>query len=542
MSILGLFDIGRSALYASQSALMVTSNNIANMNTPGFSKEDIILTVSNPGVTGSFSTGRGVTVDGVRRSYDKFVQAQLLGQGQNQGKSAAMDSTWGQVEQVFNEAKGAGLSSALTDYFNAWNDVAANPSSQSARMVLLQRAKTLVTQSQAIEKSVVSTVDNANADIQDSARQVNTLAAGIAQLNGAITRAESGVGLNTANDLRNQRDQKMNELSKLTDYSSFEDTTGAVSITVGMRALVTGSRTNAITTARNSASNQDLYLDGINITANLQGGKIGGLIAARNDIQSTALPGLRRLVASITQQVNIVHQAGYGLDTSNGIDFFAPLQATATSSTSAATIDAVITDQTALTLDEYAITFDSGGNYTVANKQTGAQLVPPVTGPYASGSTISLPGIDVVITGTVTAADSFTVSPIATAVSGFSVTVTDPRSIAASTDVTALPGDNRNAIQVAQLADTMQANLSNATYSSYYSGIVATVGVMKQTAGDSLTFDNNLLAALQSQRDSISGVSLDEEAANLVRYQRSYQAGARMITVADELLQTVLQL
>jgi flagellar hook-associated protein 1 FlgK len=540
MTIQGLFDIGKSALFASQTALTVTSNNIANANTLGYNRQDVVLSIANPVSTGAGMIGRGVVTEGIRSSYDKFIEAQLLGQQQNQGSSAAMDQAWGQIEQVFNEAKGIGLSSSLTDYFNAWQDVASNPASQPPRTVLLQKAQALVTSAQTMERSMLYTLNDTNTGITDGARQVNQLATNIAELNQRITQQESGSGRATALDLRDQRGQKMNELAKLVDFSSFEDNNGAVTITVGMRNLVYGATTNPMSTKTNADGNQDLYLDGINITGNIRKGQLNGLIAARNDIQSSALAGLRKLVGSITQQVNALHRTGYGLDGSTGTDFFTPLQVSTTTNSSGATVAAAITDPDLLTLDEYRITVDAGNNVNIANKQTGALVIPPA--PYVSGGTISLPGVDVTITGAVASTDVFSVSPLTGVISSFGVNVTDAQQIAATTSAAQLPGDNSNAVQISQLANAAQSAIGNNTFSGYYGGLVSTVGVMKQSAADSLSFDNNLLSALQAKRDSVSGVSLDEEAANLIRYQRSYEAAARTITIADELMQTILKL
>ncbi len=538
MSILGLFDIGKSALFASQTALSVVSNNIANVNTPGYSKQDVVLDIANPVGTSAGYIGAGVTVAGIMRNYDRFIQAQLLGQQQSQSRSSAMDQAWGQVEQLLNEQQGAGLSGPLSDFFNAWNDVATAPESPAARAVLLQKAGALTRSASTIERGIVDTLNNANATITDSARQINALASDIAALNGQISLEEAGQTTEKAIDLRDQRDSKLTELAKLVDFSTYEDSNGSLTVAVGMRNLVSGVTTNPMSTAANTNGNQDVYLDGINITSNIQGGQLGGLIASRDDIQSSALTGLRKLIASVTQQVNSLHTQGFGLDGSTGNDFFNPLQLSTVNNSAGASIAATVTNEAALTLDEYNITF-AGGNYNVYNKQTGALVT---SGAYISGATISLSGMDVVISGAVTSTDSFTVSPLATAVSNFGVALSDPQKIAASSTAAGIPGDNTMALQISQLADAAVGDLGNTTFSEYYGALVSTVGAMKQSAADSLTFDNNLLTALQNRRDSVSGVSLDEEAANLIRYQRSYEAGARMIKVADELLQTILNL
>jgi len=543
MSLAGILDISRTALFASQSALSVTSNNIANVNTPGYSRQDVVLNIANPASSTFGSVGRGVTVAGIRRNYDRFLQAQLLGQGQSQGRSATLDSAWGQIESVFNENMGIGLSSAMTNYLNAWQDVQANPTSLTPRTVLLKKADSLITSTKGIEKSILNTLNSTNEAIITDVSKVNVITNDVAKLNEQISQQEAGTNLPSANDLRDQRDQKLNELAQLVDFSTYEDNNGAVTVTVNMRNLVSGGNVNTLSTVMNSDGNRDLVLDNVNITAGVQKGEIGGLIAARTDIQSMALTSLRTLVGSITQQVNQLHQAGFGLDGSTGNDFFAPLQLTTSQNSFGASITAAaITSQTALTLDEYTVTFDTvGGTYSVLNKQTGATVI-PATGYNAAGTAIALPGISVTIAGPVTNTDTFTISPIATAIKNFGVAITDPRKVAASSNLAELPGNSDIALQISQLSDLSQASLDGSTFSDFYAGIVATVGVMKRTAADSVTFDNSLMEALQSRRESISGVSLDEEAANLIRYQRSFEASARMVNVADELMKTVLSL
>jgi flagellar hook-associated protein 1 FlgK len=241
----------------------------------------------------------------------------------------------------------------------------------------------------------------------------------------------------------------------------------------------------------------------------------------------------------VTQQVNQLHQTGFGIDGSTGNNFFSPLTVSTSGVSAGASITGFIANPALLTLDEYTITFDAGGNFSVTNRTSGAVAA---SGAYVSGSTISFDGIDVVVTGAVTPADSFFVSPLTTAISGTSVAVTDPNAVAASSSATELPDNNAIALQIAQLADAAQGTLNNATFSSYYGALVADTGAKKSAADASLSFDNNLLTALEDRRSSVSGVSLDEEAANLLRFQRSYEAGARMITITDELLQTILNL
>lgn len=540
MSLAGLLDIGKSALLASQTALSVTSHNIANVNTPGYSRQEVILDLASPVTVQGGLLGMGVMVTGIKRNYDNFIQGQLLLQQQNQGRTAAQSQVLSQVEQIFNEAKDMGLSASLTDYFNAWNDVAVNPEGYTQRNVLIQKANSLVSSAKSMERSILATLKNTNTEINDLVDRINSTASDIAMLNDKIVQAEAGVNSGTANDLRDQRDNLLNQLGDLTGITYYEDKNGAVNVMMGMRSLVSATKTNTLFSQMNPDGNNEIYLDGINITSNVNKGQLGGFIAARDNIASGPLMDLRRLIASVTKEVNLLHLSGFGLDGSTNNNFFNTLKlSTKDASAEAAITSSFVTDLSRLTLDEYDITFDASSNYCVKDKQTGATVASDTY--YPTGTTIAFDGIEVNISGAVTSSDSFSISPLTDAISNFGVSITDTDKIAASS-FGAEYGNNANALQLAKLSDTTIANLSGSSFSGYYQGLVSDVGVMSRRASDSLKFDDTMLSEIQNRRESISGVSLDEEAANLIKFQRSFEAGAKMIKVTDELLQTILNL
>lgn len=544
MSILGIFDIGKTAMFASQTALSVTSHNIANANTPGFSRQEVVLSLASPAQVGGHYMGRGVTVSAIRRQYDRFIESQLLGQRQSQARSEAMDRSWSSVEQTFNEARGLGLSKPLLDYFNAWQDVATNPEPLVYRSALIQKAGSLVSTARQMEREILGTLKTTGDQVVAAVDRSNELARGIAALNDRITQVEAGLNRETASELRDERDVLMAELGTLVEFTAYEDQNGAVTVTVGMRTLVQASSAHALSTTVNNDGTRNVILDNIDITARIEKGAIGGYLGARDDIESTALTPLRKLVASVVQEVNRLHRQGFGLNDTDPLNpplrnFFNDLQLSTTDSSAGADITATITNPDLLTLDEYAVTIDGLGTYTVANKATGASAA---SGAYVSGNTIALPGMDVVITGVFAPGDSFTVSPLAAAVTNFGVAVTAPADVAASSSALEVPGNNVNALALGSATQTALANLGGSTFAQYYDETVSTVAVMARSASGSLNFDDTLLAELTARRESASGVSLDEEAANLIRYQRAFDASARLISMADELLQTVINL
>jgi flagellar hook-associated protein 1 len=539
VSLLSLFDIGKSAMLASQTALSTTGHNIANAQTPGFNRQDVILESATP-VTGMGGLiGAGVRVSDIRRNYDRFIQSQLISQQQNLGRSDAMNRSFSPVEEVFNEEQEMGLLNSLNDYFNAWNEVSVNPEGLAERSLLLQKANGLVTMAKRMERTIEDDLGQINESMDDIVNRINTITKDIAQLNGRIVEAEAGRNGEKANDMRDQRDNLLSELSNLIEINSYENIDGAVTVMAGPGTLVAGEKVGTLSTQTNQEGNKDLHLDGINITPQITKGQLGGLIEARSDIASGPLLGLRKLVASITIEVNQLHKAGYALDGTTGNDFFNPLQLSVVGLSQGATATAAIIDPSAVTLDEYMITFDGLGNYSVYKKGSGTVVT---SGTYTSGSPITFEGLQVDIAGTVTAKDSFSVSPLTSAVKNFGVALTDPQEIAAASSATTIPGDNRNAVDIAELQQSNITGLGDSSFTDFYKGIVSTVGTMNREASDNFNFDQNLLTQIENRQQSVSGVSLDEEAANLIKFQRAFEAGAKMIQVTDELLQTILNL
>ncbi|MBI5665820.1 MAG: flagellar hook-associated protein FlgK [Nitrospirae bacterium] len=543
MSLSGLFDIGKSAIFASQTALNVVSNNIANVNTPGYSRHEAILEVANPVQVKGNYIGRGVGNVDIRRHYDNFIHLQIIGQNQSYGRSYALDRGLSHIEQIFNEARDLGLGNSLKDYFNAWQDLANNADGQPQRTALLQKGEALVHTAQQMESDILDTLKEINNDIGNVVNDVNALTSNIATLNEKIAQLEAGLSTDKASYFRDQRDTKLNELAELMDYTWYEDKNGRVDILVGGETLVSAQGATELTTDVDIDGHRNLYARGKDISSVFQKGQLGGFLDVRSDIETNSLHDLRKLIASITNETNNLHRTGYGLDGSTGNDFFNALQIYSSDDSTAGYISsATVSDAAALTLDEYDISFVDAANYEVYNHQTGALVT---SGAYTAGGTISFEGIDVVIDGAPAANDSFLISPLSGVIENFGVAISETDKIAASdTDVSVTGQDSNNVIAQAmvQLHQSGVSDLSNATFDEYYQGIVSDVGIMSKAATDSLTYDDNLRFELEKKRDEVSGVSLDEEAANLIRYQRMYEAGARIIKVTDELMEMIINL
>jgi len=541
MSLLGLFDIGKSSILSNQVAMNAISNNIANVNTEGYSRQEVVLeTTAGVQIRGDY-LGRGVQIAGIRRHFDRFMQLQIIGQNQSYGRSYSLDQGLSHVEQIFNEAKGLGLFDSLQDYFNAWQGVATDPEGQPQRITLLQKARALIQNAQQIERDLSDTLKNVNDEIVNVVERVNTITSQIVQLSEKIVQVEAGQTDKQASYIRDQRDKLLNDLAEQIDYTWYEDNNGYLTVMVGGKSLVTPEKAYQLSTSVDIEGNRSVTFGMDDLTSLFEKGQLAGNIAVRDEISTDTLTSLRKLIASIIKETNSLHSSGYGLDGSTGNDFFDPLQISTLDYSSGAYISsAVVSDATALTLDEYDINFSDASTYDIINNTTGVAVASGQT--YSAGSTITFDGIDVVIDGAPAAADSFLVSPLRDVIKNFDVAITDTQKIASASSALTLPGDNTNALQLFQLSQSGIADLSGSTFEGFYRGIVSTVGVDSKAAADSFTYDSNLLFELEKKREETSGVSLDEEAANLIRYQRAFEAGARIIKITDELLQMVIDL
>ncbi|MBI5408125.1 MAG: hypothetical protein HZA14_02015 [Nitrospirae bacterium] len=397
-----------------------------------------------------------------------------------------------------------------------------------------------------MEGDIEATLEDIDEKIVHVVEKVNSTTSQISQLNDKIVQLEAGFDMERASYLRDQRDQLLNELAGLMDYTWYEDDNGGVTIMTGGKGLVTPQGASTLSTAVDSEGERKLYLNGKDVTSFFTKGQLGGYMDVMDDIKDNPLINLQRLVASVINEVNIVHRQGYGIDTpsSTNNNFFDALQIYTKDYSAGAYIDsAVISNPATLTLDEYDISFTGAANYVITNHQTGATVA---SGAYTPGGTISFEGIDVVIDGAAAAGDSFFVSPLSNVIENFDVSLTDAEleKIAASDSDTAVSGkgNNENALRIYELYHESLSDLSGASFESYYRGIVSNVGVMSKSASDGLSFDDNMLFELQKKREEASGVSIDEEAANLIRYQRAFEAGARILKMTDELLETLINL
>lgn len=324
-NVYGLFTIGRTALMAQQKGIDITGNNIANVNTEGYSRQRLNLVQNSPVRVDGATMSTGVKADQrIQRFYDQFLNAQLSDENESLGRWEARRNTLEKAEMLFDEVSGYGLNAAMSDYWNAWNDVINNPSGLVERVSLVNAGEYLATTFSGLRGSLTDLQDDLNTSIDQRVEEINAIASQIAEMNLKISQVE--VSGHAANDFRDQREALALELSKIIDIDSFEDGDGNLTIMVaGGKPLVERSSTWNLLSADNGGT-QDVFWEAsngttTNITTSINDGELKGFIEARDITIAGYITDLDDLAGTLITEVNTLHSAGYGLDGSQN-DFF----------------------------------------------------------------------------------------------------------------------------------------------------------------------------------------------------------------------------
>lgn len=556
--IYGLISLAGNALLAQQKAISVTGNNIANVNTPGYSRQKLLLETKAPAQSSVGLMGSGVEAVSVERVYDRFLGVQINSESETLGRWEARKDGLEIAEVIFDESGEFGLSQSLSQFWGAWQDLTNDPSGYNERVVLQAKSEVMTGTFNRIYSDLQKAQEGFDVSIEGAVAEINQLSQQIAELNQTIMEVEaSGY---TANDYRDQRDLTLKELAGLIDINTFEDATGRVTVSVGAgQSLVESSSSQNLTTQVNGFGFKDIAWvrpDGttVNITSNISDGKLKGWLDARDVDIRGYMRQLDTLAEGLMERVNNLHQAGYGLDGSTGNDFFTGI------ATAAGNMDSLLT-----------ITAEPGGTGNirvtlVGGGTAGAETVTtdPVTGDIriaiedgvSNGGQIAaalqaLSGINTVVAAAPGAAWNLSAGTNTVALAGGSsagaIQVNAAISnnldlIAASSTSAGIPGNNSQAIAIANLQHALTMNGNSSTFEGYYNSLVSKVGGDLQSADAYFNHQSSMVVQLENRRESISGVSLDEEMINLIKFQTAYDAAAKLITTADELLQTVLNM
>ena len=441
-----------SALTASQLALDTAAHNTANANTPGYSRQRVSMVESLPYTYPAFNRsglpgqiGTGVTVATIERVRDSFLDVQIRSQLSLQGQWQTKSDELAKVESAFPEPGGSGLGTALNSFWNAWQDLAADPTSSAARSALVGQAGTLTQQFTTAAGQLTSLVEGIDYQVGQQVSQVNTLASQIASLNGQIQRVT--VAGDQPNDLADQRDLLLDKLSQIVPITTVPKADGTVTVLIAGTDLVEHGTARLMTTAPDA--------NGHSVPTWSSGGSV-----ALGTSQLGAYVSVRATLAGYQDQLNTL---------ARGV------------------ADAVNTAQT------------NGGGQAFFTYTPGA-----------AASTIAVSA----------------------------AVVADPSLVV--TGAAGSPGDGGIAGAIADLRNAKLFGSGTQTASGFYANLIGTIGSDAQQANAMSTNEGLVVNQLTTRRESVSGVSLDEEATDMIRFQRAYQAAARVITIVDETLDTII--
>jgi len=633
-----LLNTAVSGLVAFQRALSTTSHNIANVNTPGYSRQSAEFVTNPPSFFGGNYFGNGVSIASITRAYDQFLTTEVRDSTSIFTRSQKFSELSGYIDDMLADPYG-GISPMLHNFFESVQDVADDPASSTARYALINNAETLASRFQAFDQRFDDLTLNTSAEIHDTVDEINSLVGQIRDINVTLNDfAPSAASTQQSADLLDKRNALLNELAQKVDITVIDEAENNLSIFIGNgQTMLSGNTAFALSAQPDNGdpSRDVISYNGLisvfDISSNLTGGELGGLLDFRNNVLEPTRNALGRTAIGLAETFNAQMRDGMDLNGNLGQDFFsyAPPQSIAFSSnTGTPTVSTVISDVTALTIDNYELDFD-GVNWTLTSDSGSSASV-------ANGApaTLVFEGMTLTINGaTAVAGDRFTIKPTLAASGGLQVLTSDPNEIAAAapirssasldnlgnaeisagivTDVTdpnllntatltfdnppttlradvdvvvggvpflagaAIPfsnnmtidangwqlslngapqagdlftvesnvggsGDNRNALALANLQNFGVFDGGVASYQEDYGTLVGFVGSQTLAANLERDAQESLLIQAIDRQSSKASVNLDEEAADLVRYQQAYEATARLISTAQTIFDTLL--
>ena len=478
LGLIGSLRMGARSLAAQRQGVEVAGHNLANVNTTAYARQRVAIqsTTSGDGINGPVGSGAEVTA--IRQIRDQILDGQVVTEGgvtgslESQQRALRMaQSLLGQsIDRGNSGASGASaadgvgggqqLAAGLTDFFNAFASLAAQPASIPEREITLRKAVALAAQFPALDTRLAGLSTQLDESLDTDLSSANALLADIARLNGQISRTEAVSG-GSANDLRDQRQAKLESLSGLVGFDAVEASDGSLGIVVGGVPLVVADvRAKTLEGFTATDGRRLVRASGTTDPLAITSGRVHGTMDSRDGAVKDLRDGINELAATLIDEVNAIHTTGLALDGTTGRAFFL--------GSSAADIrvnQALLDDPTTL-------------------QAAGA---PPPGGSFARG-------------------------------------------------------DNRTALALSKLGNEAIPDLGGQTFGGAYNRTVGRLGEELSSVNQRLADQKVVADLLKGQRDSVTGVSIDEEMADLTRFQRGYQASAKIITTIDEMLETTLGL
>jgi flagellar hook-associated protein 1 FlgK len=565
MSLIGALNVSKTALAVQQAAIQVTSNNIANAGNAEYTRQTSTLVpgkdqLLRPGVF----LGTGIDLSAVSRQIDESLQARIRASISDEQAANVTQQWLGRVESLFNELSDQDLSSQLSAFFNSWSNLANKPQDVGLRQVVLQSGDTVAKWFQSLRNQLSGLQTDVDNRLAAQANDANSLAQQVADLNQQIVVAEGGSG-GTANGLRDQRDSVLKKLSELMDIKTVQQSTGVIDVYVGSVPLVSGTTSRGVALRTETVDGElsaAVTIQEDDGAMQLSAGQLGSLSSVRAQIGGM-IDQVDSLAANLIFELNKLHSAGQGLeglsavtganqvddatvalnDSGSGLKF---------SPTHGSFVVHVRNKSTGLTTSTLVqVDLDgSGGNDTTLNSLVSAlDGIADISASNLGGKLrLQADSSDVQISfsqdssGALAAlgVNSFFTGSDASSIALHQTLKEQPHLLAAAKN--GEEGDNQTALAIAALESQSLAALNGASLKDSYQATIDGLATTAAAARNDADATRIVRETLEAQREGLSGVSLDEEAINLMRQQRAYQGAARVIAAVDELMNAILQL
>ncbi len=567
MSLSGALQIGRSGLLASQAALEVAGNNLANMATRGYHRQVVNLAPAPSQQIGvNAFVGRGVQLMNIVRSVDEALEGRLRSSIADQARSSVQQELLTQIEAVYNEFSDLDLSSGLGAFFNSWSQLALNPRDNSLRSLVVQEGKNLANAFGVLRNELSQMRTAVDKSIDGAVVAANSLLGQLETVNQAIANSAGSRG--GAHGLRDQRSAILDELATYLDISTVEHDSGMVDVFVGSTPIMLSGRSLGLD-VRKTSINDDLRIDVVLKTdgtiLDSSSGSLGAMVASRREDVSGAIAFLDQFANDFIYEINKIYSQGQGLED------FSTLTATNRVMDTTATLNSAAAG---LKFTPVHGTFLVHMTQTSTGQRTTHTINVDLDGINPAGDTTldslaadlnAIPGLNVSITAdgrlafSTDASDlqfSFSEDSTGTlAALGLNTFFTgdsarnmgvntlidgDVRYLAAGREH--LDGDNRNALAIAGMRDEAAGAFNGMSVMQFWHRHIEDYAIRTSQAEKQFASDTVVRQNLEAQQQRVSGVNADEETINLLSYQRAYQGSARFISVVDEMMQTLLSM
>jgi flagellar hook-associated protein 1 FlgK len=537
------------ALDAAQAAIDATSNNIANVNTPGYTEEVTQQTEDPLNQSGNDITGGGVTTDGIRSVQDELLNLQIQQQTSSQSSANTESASLQQIQTYFTTT-GTDVASALTTFSSSLVALSASPTSSATQQSVLSAGQDLAQAFNTTANGLTSAQSSADGLVTTSVAQINSLTQQIAQLNGQIRQLTNS--RQSDSSAQDQLNASVQQLSGLTGISVTQSASGDTIMTGNGTPLVMGDQRFTLqTTTGNNGFQQVLDSNGSNITSTLNGGQLGGAMQMRDQTISGTLSQLNALASEFSSSFNSAQTQGLDSNGNQGQNFFTvPVN----SADAASGMTVSITDPSLLAINSVG-TGDSNSNVanlsavftrtlppSLATSSEGTFSTPlATTSPLTTGSVTSIFDASTGQSFSFTAGASSTIASLQAAIASAVTAGTLSSGTALS-----LSAAGHVVISATVAGDTLQVSTNDAVLGPFtsaagktpadaYAGLVFDVGNAASNASTQSAALGKTLLQLTNQQSSISGVNIDDETANLIRFQTAYQAAARIVSTIQQL-------